>query len=383
VKWEGIAYTGTDPIILGVEKYRQGRDPDTNTVTYLDLGGVDVATIESPPDFGEWGQGDIAGFYKVEAGVDQLRFRFRAAQTITAGVVKWDEAVFLKPDLIQDSAVPGVQTTTDDIVTQLYGTAGAGFTHNDAAVALGNTAATILSINARLSQSEAVDSPGNIAGDDFTWTGAILDNPNWGGGYATAVNNGAYSANGSDAVWDDPFATTDLNQEAWFDWGGTGEFSSTDYQLVRLLLSSKPKTGADTYMVSYIHLLGRISTDFHSYVRAGFGSDGTFFVDYTTNSGTSFHSMASGSCPVPGTGALLSLYCGDKASTAPRHFKLTVNDSTIIQFDESGSGSPLGAGNLKWGWGAKTIGGGFINGWYADSDQGTPPKVNQWLGYDQ
>jgi hypothetical protein len=149
-KWEGIVYTGTDPIILGVEKYRQGKDPTTGGVTFLDLGGVDVATIESPADFGEWGQGALAGFYIVEAGVDQLRFRFRAAQTITQGVVKWDEAVFLKPDLIQDSAVPGVQTTTDDIVTQLYGTQGEGFTHNQAAVALANTSSTIQSINARL-----------------------------------------------------------------------------------------------------------------------------------------------------------------------------------------------------------------------------------------
>lgn len=124
VKWENIVYTGTNPIVLGVEKYRKGKDPATNGVTYLDVGSVDVAAIESPADFGEWGQGALAGFYIVEAGVDQLRFRFHPAQTITAGVVKWDEAVFLKPDLIADSAVPGVGATVDDIVTNLYGTAG-------------------------------------------------------------------------------------------------------------------------------------------------------------------------------------------------------------------------------------------------------------------
>jgi hypothetical protein len=391
VKWENIAYTGTDPIILGVEKYRQGKDPTTGGITYLDLGGVDVAAIESPADFGEWGQGALAGFYIVEAGVDQLRFRFRAAQTITQGVVKWDEAVFLKPDLIADNAVPGVGMTVDDIVTNLYGTAGEGFTHNDAAVALANTNSSILSINARLSQSEAASSPGNIAGDDFTESGELVASGNWGGGYETpaftdavthlTTASGTYVANGSDAVWEPPENTLTLNQECWFDWEGTGEFSSTDYQLIQLLLSSALTSEAifGATFNSYIRLIGRISADFSSYVRASFGSDGKYVVAYTTNSGASFTKLKDGTYTVPGSGSLISLYCGNQASSAPRHFKLTINNATVADFDETGSGSPIGAGNRKWGWGVKTEGGFF----FLNAGNAIAPNIDQWLGYDQ
>jgi hypothetical protein len=381
VKWENIVYTGSNPIVLGVEKYRQGKDPTTGGITYLDLGGVDVAAIESPAGFGEWGQGALAGFYIVEAGVDQLRFRFRAAQTITQGVIKWDEAVFLKPDLIADSAVPGVGMTVDDIVTNLYGAAGAGFSHNDAAVALANTSSTIQSINARLSQSEAANSPGNIAGDDFTESGELIASGNWIGGYrhSPIAASGMYVANGADAAWVGPDGTSFyLDQECWFAWQGTGQFSSTDYQISRLLMSSAPTTDRNGFL-SYIHVLGRVATDFSSYVRARFSSDGKYVVAYTTDHGATFTKLKNGTCTVPGSGALISLYCGNQASSAPRHFKLTINDATVADFDESGSGSPIGPDNRRWGWGAETEGGFF----FLDLSQADAANVGQWLGYDQ
>jgi hypothetical protein len=379
VEWEAIEYTGTNPIILGVEKYRRGKDQDTGGVTYLDVGSVDVAMIESPADYGAWGQGDIAGIYIVEAGVDQLRFRFHTS--CTAGVVKWDEAVFLKPDLIADNAVPGVGTTVDDIVTQLYGTAGEGFTHNDSAVALGNTAASILSLNARLSATEAESSPGSIAADDFLFTGEITADANWDGGYSLKIpKNGEYSADGSDAVWQKFTTSLTPSQRCWFSWVGTGATSTTDYQLVRLLLSSAPMTHSAGFR-SWIHLLGRISAGFGQYVRAAFCSDGTYFVDYWN--GSAFVVMNSGTCAVPGTGALLSLYCGDQTATAPRHYKLMSNQTKIAEFDDSSGASPLGVDNRKWGWGAQVESGYFINVIVGDIGQGTPPKVNQWLGYDQ
>jgi hypothetical protein len=381
VKWENIVYTGSNPIVLGVEKYRQGKDSTTNGITYLDLGGVDVAAIESPADFGEWGQGALAGFYIVEAGVDQLRFRLRAAQTITQGVVKWDEAVFLKPDLIADSAVPGVGTTVDDIVTNLYGSAGEGFTHNDAAVALANTSSTIQSINARLSQTEAMSSPGNIAGDDFTESGELVASGNWIGGYrhSPIAASGMYVADGADAMWVGPDGTSFyLDQECWFAWQGTGQFSSSDYQISRLLMSSAPTTDRNGFL-SFIHVLGRVATDFSSYVRARFSSDGKYVVDYTNNSGASFTVMQHGPTAVPGSGALISLYCGDEASSAPRQFKVTINGSTVVAFNESGTGSSLGSGNRRWGWGAETQGGFF----FLDLSQADAANVNQWLGYDQ
>lgn len=377
VKWEGIDYTGDDPITLGVERYRKGRDPVTGGATYLDLGGVDVATLEAPADDGGWGtDGDLAGTYQVEAGVDLVRARLRPAHSITSGVVKWDEVVFLKLDLIDDAAVPGVGTTVDDIVRELFGSDGNSFTHNEAAVALGNTSAALTSANARLAQIEAQAGTGAIAGDDFLWSGEITSSSNWGGTYTETVpTHSYYEADGTDAVWHS-IGALPLNQTCKFDWQGTDSVSDTDYQLVQLLLASGPVTNSG--FKAYVHLLGRISTGFGSFVRASFGSDGTYAVSYWN--GSSFIGLNSGTCAVPGMGAVLSLYCGDKATSAPRRFKLVSNTVTVAEFNEIGTGSPLGASNRKWGWGAEAEGG-SPNPFALV--QGGPPKVNQWLGYDQ
>lgn len=382
VKWEGISYTGTDPIVLGVERYRKGVNPETGAVTYLDIGGGDVDALESPSMDGGWGDdGDLAGTYVVEPGVDQIRFRFRAATTITAGVVKWDEAVFLKLDLIDDAAVPGVGLTIDDIVRQLFGTEGDSFTHNDAAVALGNASESLLSLNSRVSALEAGNATGAVAGDDFLWSGEITANANWGGSYTLPTIYGKYSANGADAVWTKTISTTiNTTQTYMFDWVGTDEVSDTDYQLVQLLLSSAP--GSFGTFKSYVHLLGRVSVGFGSYVLASFGSDGTWFVDYYN--GISFVTMRSGTRAVPGKGALLSLYLGNKTTSSPRNFKLMVNSDIVDQFNEVGTGSPLGASNRKWGWGGKAVGGNYVELFiFPASNQARPPKINQWLGYDQ
>lgn len=382
VKWSGLVYTGSNPIVLGVEKYRKGRDKTTGGVTYMDVGGFDVAAVPSPGPDSDWEVVSLAGTYVVQQGVDQLRFRFKAARTITQGIVKWDEANFLKLDLIDDNAVPGVGETVDDIVRRLFGTEGEGFTHNDSAVALGNTAAALLSVNARLSALEAEGSTGTIAGDDFLWTGEVTASANWGGVYSdSTLSNGFYAGNGTDAAWNGAgFTPASTNQECRFDWQGSGATSGTDYQLIQLVLSSAPTTSAGYR--SWIYLLGRISSGYGSYVRAGFCSDGTYFVDYWN--GSAFIGLVTpGTCAVPGSSALLSLYCGDKANTLPRHFKLMINNILIAEFDEIGTGSPLGAGNRKWGWGAKAEGGLYFALITFLPTQAIPPTINQWLAYDQ
>jgi len=379
VKWEAITYTGTKPIILGVERYRKGKDTNTGGATYLDLGGVDVSWLVSPDPDGGWGDdGDLAGIYVVEPGVDQLRFRLRAASNITDGIVKWDEAVFLKLDLINDAAVPGVGTTVDDIVRQLFGAQGESFTHNDAAVALANTSSVLTSINARLSATEASSHTGSVAGDDFVGTtGEITGSPNWGGVYSLDTKYGYYNANGSDVVWHPTFKTPYIsNQKFTFDWEGADEESATDYQVVQLLLSSAPTATLGFH--SYIHLLGRITAGWSSYVLASFGSDKTYAVKYFA--GGSLHTLASGTCVVPGAGTLLSFYLGDKTTNNLRHFRLTANITTIADFTETGAGSPIGASNRKWGWGGQANGGFIL---FLGGEQSVPPKVNQWLGFDQ
>lgn len=378
VKWSSLTYTGSNPIILAVEKYRQGK-ASNGSITYLDIGWYNVTTIVSPGASGDWT--GISGTYVVEPGVDQLRFRLEAAKTVTVGTVKWDDAEFLKTDLIADDCVPGVGTTVDNIVTQLYGTAGAGFTHNDSAVALGNTASALTSVSAQLAALQAEGHVGSIAGDDFNWIGNILGGvgSHWGGHYDTFNLFGSpvayYSANGVDAVW----AVNNGGQtiQAWFDWEGSDPTSTTDYQLIQLVLDSAPTADVDlggTRYPAHIRVFGRIAADWSTYISASLSSEGTYTVGY--QSGGTFHIMNSGTYTVPGLSSVISLYCGDKPTTRPRHYRLEVGSVVISEFDEVGTSSTLGSSNRKYGWGAKAEGGSFAN-------LGTPPKVNQWLGMDQ
>lgn len=444
VKWSGLTYTGSDPIQLGVQKYRHSRST-FGFPTFVDLHHNIVAKISSAlpdpvqypsnilypsdallssssdlmpssarypsntlypsditsefiiPDSARYpsdtlypfnaipvagiGWVGIAGTYVVEPGVDQLRFLFRVPKTVTAGTVKWDEAAFLKVDLIDDNAVPGVGTTVDDIVTNLYGVEGEGFTHNEAAVSLANTASALTSVTAKMAALEAeIHHTGAIAGDDFSWNGEITSNVNWGGIYSDL--GGQYVANGTDAVWDSSLPGPDYvaNTTFLFDWEGTDEESTDDYQVIQLVLDSacQPSGGGN----SEIYLLGRIAADWSKYVLGGFSSAGTYSIGWVSSG--IFHEMKGGFCSSPGLGSMITLYCGDKGATKKRHFKLMIGSQVIDEFDESGTGSPLGAAQRKWGWGGASQGGVFVFIFFILSAwQSIPPKINQWLAFDQ
>lgn len=368
VKWAGLSYAGSAPIILAVEKYRLMKDPaGSGQDTYADVGWEAVYTIPSPGSSSDWL--GISGTYTVESGVDQLRFRLEVATNATAGTVKWDAAEFLKLDLIADDCVPGVGLTVDNIVTQLYGTSGSGFTQNQSAVALGNTASALTSVSARVSALEAEGHVGAIAGDDFSFVGEITASPNWGGSYSTG--NGVYQADGIDAVWQTFFGGGPVS--AQFDWEGSDSTSTTDYQLLQIVLDSAPAPDlADMYQ-SYICLFGRIASGWGSYIQAAIGSGGDYFVGYQAGSG--FVTMSAGTCDVPGLASVISLYCGDAPTTAPRHYRLEIGNIIVAEFDESGTGSLLGSSDRGWGWGT-VVQGSFLA-------QAVPPKVNQWIAMDQ
>jgi hypothetical protein len=341
-----------------------------------------IADTVASPTAASVGWIELAGTYVVEPGVDQLRFLFRVPKTVTAGTVKWDEAVFLKTDLIADQAVPGVGLTTDAIVTKLYGIDGEGFSHNESAVTLANTAAALRSVTSKVAALEAeLHSTGAIAADDFNWIGEITADANWGGIYSDL--GGRYRSDGTDAVWDVSLPAGlpyYVNTTFLFDWQGTDETSTDDYQIVQLVLDSAPtSTGSFN---SEIYLLGRVKFDWSKYVLAGFSSSGAYTVGWINN-GT-YTEMKGGSCTVPGLGSLLTLYLGDKATSKKRHFKLMVGSQVIDEFDEIGTSSPLGSTQRKWGWGGLSEGGVLrffifpLSAW-----QTVPPKINQWLAFDQ
>lgn len=384
VKWAGISYTGTNPIVLGIEKYRKGRDPDTGGTTYLDVGGATIATLSSPAASGGWTK--LTGTYVVpDKGVDQLRFRFSAATTITAGLVRWDEAVFSKTDLIPDAAVPGVGTTVDNIVTSLSGTTGTGFTHADSAATLAATSAAITATSATVSTLDAAGSSGSIAGDDFTNTGELVSSPNWGGSYSTG--NGTYVADGNDAVWTPIGAVANVTVDAKLDWQGTDATSVSDHQKIQVVLNST--IYYDTWIsnrYSSLCLYGRVSADWASYIKLQINSDGTWkLINAVAGVETM---MTSGTTSAPVGGSTVTLYCGDTSTV--RKFTATINGVAFCSYIEGGTTSLYGASNRKWGFGGIALGtpaaSYFVPGGVRNVPVGywcTPPKINQWIGVDQ
>lgn len=397
IRWTGLTYTGTTQIAVGVQMYRQTTTA-AGTV-FLDVGGYDVATVTSPTSTGPsvgintstGADGHIwlgvAGTFVVPAGVDQLRLRLRVYDTVTAGTVFFDDGEMLKTDLIASECVPGVGETVDSIVTQLYGVTGAGFTQNQAAVALGNTASALSSASAKIAQLAAESGTGSIAGDDFNWSGIFLgpgSSSNWSGFYNPALNSpfppafdsgNYYQANGSLALYTPP-GILEGPMDFKVIWAGTDSVSTTDYQVIQMVLNSSPISSLGfppDQQASYIDLVGRSNTSLTNFTVARFGSDGTVAVGYFSSG--SYIWIWTGTCIVPGQATTLTLYCGSKSSTDIWNFRLQINDLVIVNFDDTAHTSPMGATNRCWGWGA-----------YAPANniyQGTPPSVQQWVALDQ
>jgi hypothetical protein len=398
IRWSGLTYTGTIPIAVGVQMYRQCITAEG--ITYLDVGGYDVATVISPPTTGPTAgttnsntgaDGHIwlgvAGEFTVPAGVDQLRLRFRVYDTVTAGIVFFDDGEMLKTDLIASECVPGVGQTVDNIVTQLYGSSGTGFTQNAAAVALANTANSLASVNAKVAALAAEGNTGAVAGDDFNWVGIMLGpggSSNWAAGFYSPPGTtifppgfdpgNYYAANGSEAYWVAQPAPGPVTYE--FIWTGTDSVSTTDYQVIQLVLNSTLRGAVDPGGVplpTYVDLVGRSNSSLTSYSVARIGSDGSAAIGYATSGG--YNWLWTGTCTVPGQGAVLTFYCGNKATTDPWNFILKLNDLTLANFDDTAHMSPFGSSNRCWGWGGYATSSALI--------QGTPASINQWLAQDQ
>ena len=379
VKWADLVYTGSDPIALGVEKYRQGLDPDTNGVLYMDVGGDDLSTLSSPASSGGWVK--LTSEYEVPDKVDQLRFRFHTAAAATAGYVLWDEAEFRKTDLIPDEAVPGVGNINDNVVNNLYGQTGTGFGHADAAKAFSNTSSAVTSVSSKVAALEAAGSGGSIAGDDFTYTGTLLSSGYWSGSYSSP-SVGYYSADGQVAKW---YTSTIGATDARFYWTGTDPTSAGDYQLVQVVLGSALyqhwlATGA----YNSICLYGRVSSDWLSYVQFCINADATWTLKCAV--GGAETALSNGTCTIPGVGSTISLYLGAWSTSEARRFTADINGTPVFNVLEGGTTSVVGASNRRWGWGGVSRGwvAGYYGGRYLNQQgQVGSPDVDQWLATDQ
>lgn len=388
VKWSGLTYTGTQPVVLGVEKYRKGADTATGGVTYLDVGGTDVAALTSPAADGDWKQ--LTGTYTVPtSGVDQIRARLRVKSAVTQGVVLWDEIELKKLDLIPDAAVPGIGNANDNVVNNLQGQPGTGYTSDDVAKAYQNTATALTAANAKIAVIDATGGAGSVAADDFSWTGELIASSNWGGYYTQPSLGGKYSANGTDAVWGSLISTpSNLTPKAVFGWEGTGTTSTTDYQKINLVLD-----GAIGNNGSYwggVYLIGRMSSDYNTYVRLQINGNGTAGI-YKVISGTETLIGSTVSTGTVGTGTSIDFSLGAKDTTDLTRFKAYINGVQILDVTDTGT-VLTGSSYRRWGWGGYTL---YqpayavpipftLNGYYWYGDYWLyPPSVNQWIAQDQ
>lgn len=406
IRWSGLTYTGTTPITVGVQMYRQTKT--SAGVTYLDIGGYDVVTVNPTENTGpvstETGAGSttgadgqywlgVAGTFTVPAGVDQIRLRLRPTSDITAGTVYFDDCELLKLDLISSDCVPGVGQTVDNIVTGLYGASGSGFTQNAAAVALATTAANLTTVTAQLAalQIEQQNTAGAIAGDNFP----VVENlpaGNWGGYYvandqfgSVIAPQGYYRSDGTKAYFQPVITAPNVAVTyCFFDWTGEDSVSLTDFQIVQSVLTSGPVGNAGGFFTpalsSAVQLFGRIQLGagftWVSYTQATIASDGSFEVGYYNGGYHKMYSAPAGTVAVPGSGAVITLYCGDAGSNMPNHFRLMIGNTVIADFSDPTGACPYGTLNRGWGWGAYSES-------YSTIESSTAPVIHQWLASDQ
>lgn len=387
VKWSDLSYTGTGPFVLGVEKYRKGRDTDTGGTVYLDVGGTDVATVSSPAADGDWRE--LTGTYTVPAsGVDQIRARLRVKSTVTLGVILWDEIELKKLDLIPDAAVPGIGAANDNVVNNLQGQPGTGYSSDDVAAAYQNTANALTAANAKIAVIDATGGSGSVAADDFSWTGEITASANWDGYYTETSTWGTYSANGNDAIWNTPSSTWNLKPTAVFSWEGSGATSTTDYQKINVILDSAIGNGAWDPVYGAAFLIGRMSSDRNTYVRLQINGNGTAKI-YKVISGT-LTELGSATTGSVGVGTSIDFYLGTKDTTEPNRFKAYINGVQII--DCTDGSALVGGAYRKWGWGGymsyqpqwQVLIPFTLNGYYYYGNYWVnPPSINQWIAQDQ
>lgn len=362
-KWSSLTYTGTKPISLGITEYFDGSEQ----------GYAEVAAFTSPASSSSWT--GLSGTYAVPTAypVDEVRLTFRIDGNLTVGNVWWDDAAVYKTDLVQDSVVPGIGTTVDNITQSFFGLGGAGYKHVDSYDAMASQSSATTDNSSQIASLWAALSANPGASDDFERTASSSSlGSNWDEAYGSG--NGHWGTDGHAAYWV-PQAPNG-NRESLCRWiGATGATSSTDYQTVSMVLGS----AADVDGVSYLlgnatnDLIARCDSAKSNYIRFRVCGNG----DWTLSkciSGT-LTTMASGSASRAGSGAVLTLIAGDKVNTVPRYYTAKINGSTVASGVYSDTTSNYGASYRCWGLGGRAEGTIFF-------PQDKPGKINAWVAQD-
>lgn len=337
-------------------------------------------------------------------GLHVLNEDFKALiRTITGGIgdtldaiTSWLQQLLFTDSVIQgaqivgnigDGVVSGIGNILDGIAFGLTGNHLFQPDYTKIQDLFTQQAATLTGANSRIQVLEQKLNSGFSVADTFNRNGPL--GSDWAlmptvGSHAYPTNgSGDITCNGNDAIWsiNGNGANTKL-----YRWVGVNRISGSDFQNIGIVLSSTtqdPATGATPLH----HLLARVSDDCQNYIRLQIGYD-TITDDnvqlFYCRSGVETRLYTGDFHPLPGTGSVINLYCGEKGGN-PRKFSVYHNGQPIWfgptnYLIESGSASMYGNGYRGWGFGMSS-GSDWLN-WFT-LQQAVPGNVNTWAAQDQ
>jgi hypothetical protein len=275
---------------------------------------------------------------------------------------------------IADAFVPGVTSIVDNIVTNLLGLAGSGFTHAQANDALANTSNNVVALQAQVASLNHAQTQGLAVADGFTNLNNWLLITNSGGGH--------WTTSGNVATWSAGFLNSS-SVDSLNIWQGTGnndKHSVGDYQQASIILNS---TGGNFLgATGYIDIWLRVSDATTSLsnatgIRFRWGADGSLSITRFVNGVAAvLNSAPANTVTAPGKGVNLSCIAGKPGNA--RWFEMFINGTSVLSIPEIGSGSQVGTGFQNYGWGGHSSG-----QLLPVPGQQAPPDVHQWNGADQ
>lgn len=283
---------------------------------------------------------------------------------------------------IADSFVPGISSIVDNIVQNLSGLPGSGFSHPQANTALANTAASLVSVQAAVATLQTNLTAGVSVGDTFTTNGT--SSANLGANWLSILSPGSSghwgTPAGNAASWVPVLLNTN-NVESINVWQGANAQSVTDLQTVTVILSG---TGGNFLgATGHIDVWLRVSSGTTTFanatgIRCRWGADGSMSLTRFVNGVQAvLNSAPAGTVTAPGAGVNLTGVAG-KSGTV-RWFDMRINGTSVLTLTEVGSGSLIGTGNRGWGWGGRAEG--LVLA--IPPGQQVPPVVHQWNAADQ
>lgn len=359
VLWSGLAYTGTDPIVLAVTTYL-----DSNAMHLQET----LVTIPTPAASGGWS--DLSyGYVVSDPLVKYVKVRMRIPSNATAGTVWWDELSVTKSGGVRDNSVPGIGTILYNTILGLEDLTGIDINHDGALGALQTTAQALRANSSALSYLWALATGGVSMVDDFERNDSGSMGSNWSQVYSGA-GSGVMDTDGHAVNWAKVGLDTYACRARWI---GSPSVTNTDKQKIVIVQGSKGQTNATFSKSGYVYVDGRLSVDGTRRIRATFGADGEVALGYYAG-GAYVQWVTLDVTTIPGNGSALSLECGVEEEL--RQYRVLLDDRVIIDHLEVGTASSLGAAY-------RGVGGGMMaEGHWLLFGQMEPAHWNSWAAWD-